>query len=211
MILITLIIGAALFVAFILTSGAKWFVRHRFINILLIALSLIVFLGSEALTIMNEHSHYGMKNAVTTKKVSIYSVTGSNPKQPAAVPFLVLRHNVGRDPIYIFNVNKQGKPKMKHTAITDSSQFKTTGQSPYLLIEKKHRVFKNHFYRTLFAFSGQRNLKISTLNIFYLPKNHQVLTAKELQKMRKAMEKKQEMIKKAAEMEQKAAAAKSKK
>lgn len=198
MILVTLIIGAALFVTFILTSGTKWFSKHKFINGLLVALSLILFLGSETLMILNEHSNYGMKDTVYTKKINIYSAAGSNPKQAAAIPFLLLRQNVGRDPLYIYNVNKQGKPNMKHTGITDSNQFKATGQSPYLLIQEKKRVFKNGFYHTLFAFSGDNNVKVSTRNVFYLPEKHQILTPKQVQNLMKEMKTKQEMMIKAA-------------
>lgn len=204
MILVTLIIGAALFVAFILTSGTKWFSQHKWINGLLVALSLILFLGSETLTILNEHGNYGMKTAVSTQKINIYSAVASNPKQPAAIPFLVLRQNVGRDPLYIYNVNKQGKPKMKHTGIADQNQFKVTRKTPYLQIQEEKRVFKNGFYHMLFAFSGDENVKVSTRNVFFVPEQHQVMTTEEIQQMQKAMKQKQEMMKNAAKEQQRA-------
>jgi len=188
-ILYTLIISVILFVIFIFTSGSKLFSKHRWLQYLLVALSLIVFLGSETLLVMNEHSHFGMKTKVFTKKVSIYSATGAaaNPQ----VPFMLLHQDAGKDRIYIYNTEKQGKPKMKHTQITDKNAVKNTDQSAYLAIEKKRRVFKNDFYKKLFAFSGNKNVLVSTQNVFYVPENHQVMSVKELKKMQKEMQKKQ--------------------
>jgi hypothetical protein len=164
---------------------------------LLVALSLIVFLGSETLLIMNEHSHFGMKTKVFTKNVSIYSVTGAaaNPQ----VPFMLLHQDVGKDRIYIYNAKKQGKPKMKHTQITDKNAVKNTDQSAYLAIEKKRRVFKSDFYKKLFAYSGNKNVLVSTRNVFYLPENYQVMSVKEMKKLQK---KQKEMQKKQAKQKQ---------
>ncbi|MFT8363886.1 MAG: DUF4811 domain-containing protein [Sporolactobacillus sp.] len=204
MILILSIISAILFVYFVLSGGGKWFSRHKATNGLLIVLSLIVLLGSETLTVLNEHSHFGMKNKVSITYKPIYSVIPAS-KQTAAIPFILLHHDIGKDPIYLYNAASQGKPKMKHSGITDKTIIKTTTQSPYLLIEKKKYVFKNKFYRILFPFSGQNNRQISKTNVFYLPTAHRVMTTEDLQKMQKAMQKQAAMMRKAAE--QKAAAA----
>lgn len=189
MILFTLIISVILFVIFIFTSGSKLFSKYRWLQYILVALSLIVFLGSETLLILNEHSHFGMKNKVYTKKVEIYSATGQNPQ----APFLVLTQNVGKDKLYIYNINKLGKPKMKHTQITDHNLVKNTDQPAYLAIEKTRRVFKSDFYKTLFAYSGNKNVLVSTRNVFYLPQNHQVMSVQEMKKMQKEMQKRQAM------------------
>lgn len=193
MVLITLIAGAVLFVFFILAGGGKWFSRHKFVNGILIALSLILFLGSETLMILNEHSHFGMKDEVTTKRVPVYSVVPASAKQSTIIPFIMLRRNIGRDPIYIYNVNQQGKPKMNHSGLTDTNRVETTSQTPYLLIQKTRRTFENDFYRQLFTFSGQNHLTVSITNVFYLPVRHQVMTTQELQKMQAVMKKKQAM------------------
>ncbi|MCO7127224.1 DUF4811 domain-containing protein [Sporolactobacillus shoreicorticis] len=189
MILYTLIISVILFVIFIFTSGSKKYANYRWFHYSLAGLALIVFLGSETLLIMNEHNHFGMKTKVYTQKVSLYSATGTAVSPQ--VPFMLLHQDAGKDRIYIYNVEKQGKPKMKHTQITDKNRVKNTDQEAYLAVEKKRRVFKNDFYKKLFAYSGNKNVLVSTRNVFYLPENHQVMSVKEMKKMQKEMQKKQ--------------------
>lgn len=196
MILYTLIVSVILFIVFIFTSSSKLFSKHRWLQYLLVTLSLIVFLGSETLLIMNEHSHFGMKTKVFTEKVEIYSASGNAAQ--SAVPFLLLNQSVGKDRLYIYNTEKQGKPKMKHTQITDKNSVKNTDQSAYLAIEKKRRVFKNDFYKKLFTYSGNKNALVSTRNVFYLPENNQVMSVKEMKELQK---KQKEMLKKQKEMQ----------
>lgn len=207
MILVTLIAGAALFVYFILASGGKWFSQHKWTNRILIALSLIVFLGSETLMILNEHHHFGMKNQVIVKRTAIYSVVPANGKQPSTVPFILLRRDIGKDPLYLYNV-QQDRPKLKHSGLTDRNRFETTTKAPYLLIQKKQRVFQNRFYHQLFSFSGQNHVIVSVTNVFYLPARHRVMTVQELKKMQKVIQKRQAEMQKAAQQQ---AASRSKK
>ncbi|QAA21491.1 DUF4811 domain-containing protein [Sporolactobacillus terrae] len=188
LVLYSLSVGVVLFVVFIFTGGVKKFARYRWLHYGLAAVSLIVFLGSETLLIMNEHNHFGMTTKVETQKVPIYSAAGTAAAQG---PFLLLNQAVGKDRLYLYNTSKQGKPKMKHTAITDKSVVKKTDQPAYLAIEKKRRVFKNNRFKMLFAYSGSNDVVVSTRNVFYVPENHQVMSVKEMKKMQKAMQKKQ--------------------
>lgn len=200
MILITLIAGAVLFVYFILAGGGKWFSQHKRVNRMFIVLSLILFLGSETLMILNEYHAFGMKDQVTVKKTVIYSVVPASGKHASAIPFIMLRRNIGKDPIYIYNV-QQNRTKMNHSGLTDRSRFETTAQSPYLLVEKKQRVFKNSFFHQLFAFSGQNHVTVTMTNVFYLPVRHQVMTVQQLQNMEKAMKKQQAEMQKAVQQQ----------
>lgn len=192
MILYILCISVVLFVIFIFSSGSKAFSKHKWLQYVLVTLSLLLFLGSEGLLVLNEHSHFGMKTKVYTKNLEIYSATGQKSQQPVA-PFLVLTQNVGKDKLYLYNISTQGKPRMKHTQITDHNLVKNTDQPAYLAIEKTRRVFKNDFYKTLFAYSGNKNVLVSTRNVFYLPQNHQVMSVQDMKKMQKEMQKKQAM------------------
>ncbi|MET1249310.1 DUF4811 domain-containing protein [Sporolactobacillus sp. STCC-11] len=194
MILYTLIISVLLFVIFTFTSGSRKYAKYRWLHYSLAGLALIVFLGSETLLIMNEHGHFGMKTKVYTQKVSLYSATGAAVN--SQIPFMLLHQDAGKDRIYIYNTEKQGKPKMKHTQITDKNAVKTTNQTAYLAIEKKRRVFKNSFYKNLFAYSGNKNVLVSTRNVFYLPENHQVMSVNEMKKMQKEMLEKQKKMQK---------------
>ncbi|WP_332236735.1 DUF4811 domain-containing protein [Sporolactobacillus sp. KGMB 08714] len=198
MILFTLIIGAVLFVIFVLMSGDKWFSKHKWINGFLVALSLIVLIGSECLIVLNDYQHFGMKNVVQSQKVKIYSTVPQTAGQPSAVPFLLLHQDVGKDKLYIYNISETNKTKMKHTAITDQSQIRTTDQSPYLSVRKTKRVYANAFYRNLFALSGNNDVLVSTQNVFYLPKNRLVLSTAQAKKMQQQMKQKQQAMKKAA-------------
>ncbi|WP_238537639.1 DUF4811 domain-containing protein [Sporolactobacillus vineae] len=199
LILVTLIAGAAFFVYFILASGGKWFSQHKWVDRMLIALSLIVFLGSETLMILNEYHHFGMKSQVTVRRTAIQSVVPASGKQSSAVPFILLRRNIGKDPVYLYV--QQGRTKLNHSGLTDRNRFETTTKTPYLLIQKKQRVFKNRFYHQLFSFSGQNHVTVSVTNVFYLPARHQVMTVQELKRMQKAMKKQQAEMQKAAQQQ----------
>jgi hypothetical protein len=50
----------------------------------------------------------------------------------------------------------------------------------------------------LFAYSGNKNVLVSTRNVFYLPENHQVMSVKEMKTLQK---KQKEMLKKQKEMQ----------
>lgn len=189
MILYIFVVSVILFVIFVFSGGSNLFSSYRWLQYLLIGLSLVLFLGSETLLIMNEHSNFGMKTEVFTKKVAIYSAAGNVTR--SAAPFLLLSQDVGKDRLYIYNIEKQGKPKMKHTQITDKNTVKNTDQAAYLAIEKKRRVFKNDFYKKLFTYSGNKRALVSTRNVFYLPKSHQVLSMAEMKQMQKEIQKKQ--------------------
>lgn len=197
LILFTLIIGAILFVAFVFSSGSKWFSKHKWINGLLVAVSLVMFIGSECLIVLNDYRHLGMKEVVQSQKVKIYSAVPQTTGHPPAIPFLLLHQDVGKDRLYIYNASGKGKPEMKHTAISDQNQIQTTDQAPYLFVNKTRRVYKNTFYQNLFALSGSNDVLVSTQNVFYLPKNNQVLSVQEAKKMQQAMQQKQEMMKNA--------------
>lgn len=197
LILFTLIISTILFVVFVLASGTRWFSKHKLSNGVLVALSLVVFIGSVCLIVLNDYQHLGMKDVVQSQRVNIYSAVPQAAGQPPAIPFLVLHQDVGKDRLYIYNVNGKGKPEMKHSAITDQNRFKETNQSPYLSVNKTRRIYKNAFYQNLFALSGSNDVLLSTQNVFYLPKNHQVLSVQEVKNLEQKMKKKQEMMKSA--------------
>ncbi|MFT8871699.1 MAG: DUF4811 domain-containing protein [Sporolactobacillus sp.] len=185
MILVSLIIAVALFVGFILSSGMPFFSRHRVLNVLLIVATLFIFLGSEALTIMNEYSYYGMKSQVAVQKKSLYSLIqpSASRASQAAMPFLMLRKSVGRDTLYLYNVASSGKAKLNPTLLGSTSRFESTDFAPYVEIKTKQRTFENRFYRLLFPFSGQNKVKLATQYVFHLPAHAQILTEQQLKAM----------------------------
>lgn len=185
MVIIGTVLGAILFFA------SAMFIHKRTPRIIAATITGIIFIGSTALMTVNYSHHFGMHKVTTTTTRRIYS---ASDKLPVALYRPV--GSTGEDDVYIYKTDQDQK-KPSHTQVSEytHSKMKRADRSTPRLVTKETRwEYKNHFYQTLFAWSGMDGTLVKRTNTLEYPRTYVKLTvnqAKQLAKLQKSPQAKQ--------------------
>lgn len=131
------------------------------------------------LIVANDTFHFGMQPRTQTTITSISAV-----KPNSTAPVLLYRSlgTSGKNQIYLYK--KTPDSKSLHTRPDKTvNKVVRSSKDPHLVTKRKTWVYKNGFYKFMFAIAGNEGRHIQTHNTFYLPPNWLVLSTKQAQRL----------------------------
>lgn len=131
------------------------------------------------LMVANDTFHLGMKPKTQTIITPISSV-----KSSSTAPILIYRSlgTNGKNQIYLYK--RSSDSKVVHTRPDETvNKVVRNARYPHMIIKRKTWVYKNGFYKFMFAIAHNEGHHIQTRNIFYLPHDWLVLSNKQAQRL----------------------------
>lgn len=145
-----------LFIFVILAFVSLMMIQDMRKRIIAVAVSFLIVITSVVLIIANMHDHFGMKVQTTTTKQQIYSVQGQNI-------YGVLSYQQvgtsGKEKVFIYRDTSTSttptvaKPDLKTKTAIQNVQ----GNQAFKVTTSKNYVYRNGFYKFMFAISGNNH------------------------------------------------------
>ncbi|MFD0898376.1 DUF4811 domain-containing protein [Loigolactobacillus binensis] len=150
MLIVLVLLSAVLFAVMTISTNQRGAMRNSIIGLLL-----VVMIGSIGLLFTNDNQHWGMKTVTTTTEKPLTSAAALS----GAKLLLYQPLGNGHEKIFIYK-NSTTQKKVAHTTAdvtTTSSVTKTSSQSAKLVTKTSRYVYRNGFYRFLFAGVGNNH------------------------------------------------------
>lgn len=187
MALALIIISALLFiVSYVVMQRGLW-------RVILYVVSFLLLVGSLVAITAADSWHWGMKQETKTTTKLIKPV--SSMKQMDTNMLIEQKLGTKKEKIVVYKLTTKGKVKHTQADMHTTNKYKHIKSGEAKMVTKtKQYVYKNNFFKTLFAGLGDGSVYKSRTNTFELPDNYIVLTsqqAKDLQKQAKTSKKQQ--------------------
>ncbi|MFD1318643.1 DUF4811 domain-containing protein [Loigolactobacillus zhaoyuanensis] len=181
MLIVLVLLSALLFAIITISTNNSSATRNG-----IAGLMLVLLVGSIALLFVNDDQHWGMKTVTTTTEKPLTSATDMS----GANLLLYQALGNGKEKIFIYKTSAQQKKVTTTPADikTTSSVTKSSAKNAKLVTKTTRYVYRNGFYRALFAGTGNNHTFKSRHNEFKVGSNWVVLStqqAKQLQKQAK--------------------------
>lgn len=172
-----------MFIAAVAMFAAIMFMTNRGQQILWTTIFGILFVGSTAMMTLNYSHHFGMHKVTTTTTKTIYSA--SNSSMPLALYQPV--GTSGRDNVYIYNTRaRQTTPNHTQANEYTTSKIKWTNRTtPRLTTTETRWRYNNHFFATMYMWSGMDGTLVKRTNTLECPKTYVKITVKQANQLKK--------------------------
>lgn len=156
-------------------------------------LFLVLLIGSVGLLIGNDKGHWGMTTRTTTTRQSLTTTADL----PGANLLLYQPLGNGHEKIFIYKTSAQQKKPLTTSADvrTTSNVTRTKEKQAQLVTKTQRYVYRNGFYRFLYAGLGNNNAFKSRQHNFKVGQIWVVLSTKQAKKMQKAAKASQAQLK----------------
>lgn len=167
--------------------------QHGIGRVILYVASFILLVFSLTAITAADSWHWGMKQETKTTTQTIKPV--SSLKQMDMNMLIEQKLGTKNEKIVVYKLSDKGKTKHTQIDVNTTNKYKHIKAGDAKLVTKtKQYVYKNNFFKLLFAGLGGKSVYKSRTNTFELPDNYVVLTskqAKDLQKQAKTSKKQQ--------------------
>ncbi|MFD1672620.1 DUF4811 domain-containing protein [Agrilactobacillus yilanensis] len=178
MIIFLLILGVLLFSIF--TIG----MNRSVAKYSLVGLSLVVILGSLLMLTVNDVAYWGMKEVSTTSEKPLSAAT--NIQGTNTVLYKALGN--GKEKVYIYKTSaKQKKVSTTKADIDTTNKLVRSNKVAHPTLETKtyKYIYKNNFYKLLFAGINGNNRVKKYVNTFNIPESWVALSTDQVAKLQK--------------------------
>ncbi|ANK60615.1 hypothetical protein AYR54_10145 [Loigolactobacillus backii] len=200
MIIVLIIVGAILFAVFTIGLKSGW------LRNVLIVLALAILIWPITSISATDNNHYGMKEKTTTTEKSIASAADMKGANINMLLYQPLGN--GKEKVYIYKTDKtQKKPTTTQADEKTTNKVVKSGstKTAKLVTKTTHYVFKNNFFKAMYAGLDADNQYKERTNTFKVGNNWLVLSTKQAKQLQKQATAAQKQMKTAIETQVKEA------